>query len=73
MKMWRTRKSEEEEKQLENNISTKIHTHEWAIHCISEVMQFAIDSNSCSLLELLHTVKDCIKKDITKSGKKFLC
>jgi hypothetical protein len=29
---------------------------------ISEVMQFAIDLNSSSLLELLYTVKDCIPK-----------
>jgi hypothetical protein len=61
----------------EQDISTKIHTHEQALHCISEVMQFAIDSNSSSLLEL-YTVKDCIQKDaITKrkkeSGNKFLC
>jgi hypothetical protein len=27
-------------------------------------MQFAIDSNSSSLLELLYAVKDCIKKDM---------
>jgi hypothetical protein len=33
-------------------------------------MQFSIDSNSSSLLELLYTVKDCIKKDmITKKWK----
>jgi hypothetical protein len=48
----------------EQDISTKIRTHERALHCISEVMQFAIDSNSSSLLELLYTVKDCIQKDI---------
>jgi hypothetical protein len=41
----------------EQDISTKIRTHEQALHCISEVVQFAIDSNSSSLLELLHTVK----------------
>jgi hypothetical protein len=39
--------------------STKIHTHEQALHCISEVMRFAINSISSSLLELLYTVKDC--------------
>jgi hypothetical protein len=33
-------------------------------HCISEVMQSAIDSSSSSLLELLHTVKDCLQKGI---------
>jgi hypothetical protein len=27
------------------DISTKICTHEQALHCISEVMQFAIESN----------------------------
>jgi hypothetical protein len=27
-------------------------------------MKFAIDSNSSSLLELLHTAKDCIQKDM---------
>jgi hypothetical protein len=48
----------------EQNISKKICTHEQALHCISEVMQFAIDSNSASLLELLYTVKDCIQKDM---------
>jgi hypothetical protein len=37
---------------------------------IAEVMQFAIDSNSSSLLELLYTVKDCIHKDMsTKKWK----
>jgi hypothetical protein len=54
----------------EQNISTKIHTHEQALTCISEVMQFTIDSNSSSLLELLYTVKDCIQKDMnTKKWK----
>jgi hypothetical protein len=33
-------------------------------HCISEVMQFAIDSKSSCLHELLHTVKDCVQKDM---------
>jgi hypothetical protein len=36
-------------------ISTKISTHEQSLHCISEVMQFATDSNSSSLLEVLYT------------------
>jgi hypothetical protein len=63
-----------EEAAGEQNISTQIRTHEWALTCISEVMQFAIDPNSSSLLELLYTVKDCIQKDIPqKSGNKFLC
>jgi hypothetical protein len=45
-------------------------THEQALHCISEVLQFAIDSNPSSLLELLHTVRDCIQKDMnTKKWK----
>jgi hypothetical protein len=44
-----------EETAGEQDISTKIHTHEQALHCISEVMQFAIDSNSSSLLELLYS------------------
>jgi hypothetical protein len=48
----------------EQDISTKIRTHEQAHHCISEVVQFAIDSNSSSLPELLYTVKGCIKKDM---------
>jgi hypothetical protein len=61
---------EEEEKEGgeettgEQDISTKIRTHEQALHCVSEVMQFAIDSNSSSILELLYTVKACIKKDM---------
>jgi hypothetical protein len=46
----------------EQDISTKIRAHEQALHCMSEVMQFAIDSNSSSLLELLYTFKDCIQK-----------
>jgi hypothetical protein len=46
----------------EQDISTEIHTNEQTLHCISEVMQSAIDSNSSSLLELLYTFKDCIKK-----------
>jgi hypothetical protein len=37
---------EGEEAAGEQDISTKIHTHEQAHHCISELMQFAIDSNS---------------------------
>jgi hypothetical protein len=54
----------------EQDFSTKIRTHEQALHCIGEVMQFAIDSNSSSLLELLYTVKDCIRKDMmTKRWK----
>jgi hypothetical protein len=54
----------------EQVVSTKIHTHEQALHCFSEVVQFAIDSNSSSLLELLYTVKDCIKKNMnTKKWK----
>jgi hypothetical protein len=48
----------------EQDISTKIRTHEQSLHCISEVMQVAIGSNSSSLLELLYTVKDCIQKDM---------
>jgi hypothetical protein len=51
---------EEEEAAGEQDISTKIRTHEQTLHCISEVLQFAFDSNSSSLLELLYTVKDCI-------------
>jgi hypothetical protein len=65
---------EGEEMAGEQDISTKIHTHEQSLRCISEVMQFAIDSNSSRLLELLYTVKDCIQKDInTKKWKQFLC
>jgi hypothetical protein len=40
----------------------KVRTHEQALHCISEVMQFATDSNSSRLLEQLYTVKGCIYK-----------
>jgi hypothetical protein len=50
----------------EQDISTKIRTHEQALHCISEVMQSAIDSNSSTLLELLFTVKDCVQKDTNR-------
>jgi hypothetical protein len=64
----------EDEADGEKDISTKIRKHEQALHCISEVMQFAIDSNPSSLLELLYTVKDCIQKDMnTTSGNEFLC
>jgi hypothetical protein len=65
-------KDDEEKEQAagEQDISTKIRTHEQALHCISEVMQFAIDSNSSSLLEQVYTVKDCIQKDMsTKKWK----
>jgi hypothetical protein len=48
---------------------TQVSTHEQAFHCVSEVMQFATDSNSSSLLEVLYTVKDCIQKDM--SAKKW--
>jgi hypothetical protein len=51
-----------EEAAGEQDISTKIRTHEQALHCISEVMQFAIDSDSSNLLVLFYTVKDCIQK-----------
>jgi hypothetical protein len=58
-----------EEAAGEQDILTKMCTH-----YISGVMQFAIDSNSSSHLELLYTIKDCIQKDITqKRGNKFLC
>jgi hypothetical protein len=60
----------EEEAAGEQDISPKIRTHEQALHCMNEVMQFAIDSNSSCLLELLYTVKDCIQKDMnTKKWK----
>jgi hypothetical protein len=54
------RKRKGQKKKLdEQDISTK-----------SEVMQSATDSNSSSLLELFHTVKDCIQKDMkTKKWK----
>jgi hypothetical protein len=52
-----------EEAAGEQDITMNICTHEQALHCIAEVMQFAIDSNFSSLLELLYSVKDCIKKD----------
>jgi hypothetical protein len=59
-----------EEATGEQDIPTKIRAHERDIYFISEVMQFAIDSNSSCLLELLYTVKDCIQKDInTKKWK----
>jgi hypothetical protein len=41
-----------EEAAVEQDISKKIHTHEQALHCISEVLQFAVDSNSSSVFEL---------------------
>jgi hypothetical protein len=53
----------EDEEEEGGDISMKIHTREQALHCISEIMQFAIDSYSSSLLELLYAVKDCIHKD----------
>jgi hypothetical protein len=54
----------------EQDVSRKIRTHEQTLHYISEIMQFAIDSNSSSLLELLYTVKDCIQKEMnTKKWK----
>jgi hypothetical protein len=59
---------------VEQDMSMKIHTHEQAVHCIGKVMQFAIDSNSSSLPELLYTVNDCIKKDMNpKNSKQFFC
>jgi hypothetical protein len=61
--MWRKRKEGGGEEAGEQ-ISMKIRTHEQVLHCISEVMQFAIDSNSSSHLELLYRVEDCIKKDM---------
>jgi hypothetical protein len=53
-----------EETAGEQNISRRIRTHEQVLHCIGEVMQFAIDSSSSGHLELLCTVKDCIQKGI---------
>jgi hypothetical protein len=52
-----------EEAAREQDISTKIRTHEQALRYVSEIMQSAIDSNSSCLLELLYTVKDCIHKE----------
>jgi hypothetical protein len=61
-----------EEASGEQDISTKSCTYEQVLHCISEVMQFAIDSNSSNLLELLYTIKDCIQKYmITKKWKQI--
>jgi hypothetical protein len=61
-----------EEAAGEQDISMKIRTHEQTLHCNSEVMQYAIDSNSSRLLEPLYTVKDCIQKDMnTKKWKQF--
>jgi hypothetical protein len=67
----RRKKRKEKKKAGEQDISTKIHTHEQALQCISEVMQFAIDSNCFRFLELLYTVKDCIQNDMNK--RMFLC
>jgi hypothetical protein len=53
---------EEREAAGEQDISTKIRTYEQALYSICEVMQFAIDSNSSSLLELVYTVKYCIQR-----------
>jgi hypothetical protein len=56
-------KEEEEEGEKaagEQDISTKIRTHEQALHCISEVMQFAIDSNSSSLLWIGGSVSEAM-------------
>jgi hypothetical protein len=39
----------------EEDISTTMCTQEQALHCISEVKQFVIGSNSSSLLELLYS------------------
>jgi hypothetical protein len=55
-----------EEAAGEQDISIKIHTHKQAFHCISEIMQFAIDSNSSTLLELLYAVKDSIQEDMKR-------
>jgi hypothetical protein len=65
---------EEGEKTVgEQDISTKIHTHELALHCISEVMQFGIDANSSSLLELSYAVKTAFERTRTQeSGNKFV-
>jgi hypothetical protein len=62
---------EDEEEQPENRIFQQkfIHMNRPFIF-IGEVMQFAIDSNSSSLFELLYTVRDCIQKDMnTKKWK----
>jgi hypothetical protein len=42
----------------------KIHTCLQALHCICEVMKFAIYLNPSRLLGLLYTVKDCIQRDM---------
>jgi hypothetical protein len=54
-----------EKKQSENRIFQRKFVYiKHVFHCISEVMQFAIDSNSSSLLELLYTAEDCNQKDM---------
>jgi hypothetical protein len=50
MKVWRMRRRKRKEKQQPEN---KILQQKQAFHCINEVTQFAIDSNSSSLLGLL--------------------
>jgi hypothetical protein len=62
---------EEGETAGEQDISTKIRTHEQALHCISEVMPFAVDSNSSGLLEQLRTAFKTTRTQ--KSANKFLC
>jgi hypothetical protein len=67
--------AEGEEAAGEQDISTKICTNEQALHCIREVMQFAIYSNSSSFIELYCIqLRTAFKKTLTqKSGNKFLC
>jgi hypothetical protein len=61
----RKRKKGDEEAAGEQDISTKIRTHEQALHCISEAMQFANDSNSFlnyCIQQRLHSERHDLKK-----------
>jgi hypothetical protein len=64
-----------EETAREQDVSTKIRTYEQVLHCMSEVMQFAIDSHFPALLNYCVQLRTGFKniKKLQKSGLTFLC
>jgi hypothetical protein len=55
-----------EEAAVEQDISTKIHTHKQGLHCISQVMLFAIDSNSSAFMNYCIQLRTAFKKTLSQ-------
>lgn len=56
--------TKDEEEEQNEDVPRKINTHEEAIACISDVMQFATHTNNPKLLELLYSAKKSLEQKI---------